>query len=112
MNDTKPFPHRSYIRVMHPVLFECRAPAWMQVYLVGDFNGWHAGRLPMRRHADCWRLSVNLAPGRYAFGFLVGDSLLERSRIIVRLPASRSTDGRLRKMAHRYTCGRHAWKWN
>ena len=43
-----------------------------QVSLSGDFNGWKAKGIPMKRDAaGHWETTVALAPGRYEYKFLV-----------------------------------------
>ena len=61
------------------VRFTLTAPSATTVSIVGDFNGWNESSLPMRRSADgrTWELEVPLAPGRYAYSFVV-DGRLER----------------------------------
>ena len=61
------------------VRFTLTAPSATTVSIVGDFNGWNEGSLPMRRSADgrTWEIEVPLAPGRYAYSFIV-DGRLER----------------------------------
>lgn len=45
------------------------------VELIGDFNGWEAGTLPMKRKKDgSWSLELELEPGReYQFLYRLGD---------------------------------------
>lgn len=45
------------------------------VELVGDFNGWKAGTLPMKRKKDgSWSLEIELEPGReYQFLYQLGE---------------------------------------
>ena len=51
------------------VLFE---PGAKQVSLCGDFNGWASHAAPMKRQGDGhWETTVALAPGRYAYKFVV-----------------------------------------
>lgn len=61
------------------VRFTLTAPSATTVSIVGDFNGWTDGSLPMRRSSDgrTWEIEVPLAPGRYAYSFVV-DGRLER----------------------------------
>lgn len=61
------------------VRFTLVAPAAQRVSVVGDFNGWNAASLPMRRSADghTWEIVVPLRPGRYAYSFVV-DGVLAR----------------------------------
>ena len=43
-----------------------------QVALSGDFNGWSPDATPMKRHEDGhWETTVELAPGRYQYKFVV-----------------------------------------
>ena len=44
-----------------------------RVTIAGDFNGWDAAALPMRREngRGVWRVSVALPPGRHAYSFVV-----------------------------------------
>jgi len=59
------------------VRFSLVAPSAVRVTLVGDFNGWNAAGLPMRRSAngDTWEVEVGLAPGRYTYAFVVDGHL-------------------------------------
>lgn len=59
------------------IRFTFDAPAATTVSLVGDFNGWAAGGLPLQRSADgrTWIVDVPLAPGRYAYSFVVDGKL-------------------------------------
>ena len=52
--------------------FVIDAPFAQHVHLAGDFNGWEMTTLPLRKDADgLWRTSIELAPGRYGYKFLV-----------------------------------------
>ena len=43
-----------------------------RVSLCGDFNGWASGATPMRRdEAGHWETTIELAPGRYEYKFVV-----------------------------------------
>jgi 1,4-alpha-glucan branching enzyme len=43
-----------------------------QVALSGDFNGWSPDETPMKRHEHGhWETTVELAPGRYQYKFVV-----------------------------------------
>ena len=59
------------------VRFTFDAPAATSVSIVGDFNGWTAGSLPLRRSSNgrTWEIQVPLAPGRYAYSFVVDGQL-------------------------------------
>jgi hypothetical protein len=41
------------------------------VAVVGSFNGWSPESHPMSKQGDVWELTLSLAPGRYAYRFLV-----------------------------------------
>jgi|SRR5579883_615530 len=53
------------------VPFRLKAPKAASVQLVGDFNGWKPGALPLTRSGECWEVLVPLPPGRYRYLFLV-----------------------------------------
>lgn len=59
------------------VRFTLVAPGAGRVSLVGDFNGWNPGALPMRRvdNGTTWEIIVPLAPGRYTYAFVVDGQL-------------------------------------
>jgi hypothetical protein len=59
------------------VRFTLEAPGAGKVFLVGDFNGWNPAAIPLRRSADgrTWEVEVPLAPGRYAYSFIVDGAL-------------------------------------
>jgi len=48
------------------------APEARSVALVGDFNGWDAARMPLRRDVSgLWTVEVPLAAGRYQYAFVL-----------------------------------------
>ena len=55
------------------VRFVFVAPGASKVSVVGDFNQWKADALPLRRLSDgrTWIADLPLAPGRYAYAFVV-----------------------------------------
>lgn len=59
------------------VRFVLVAPSAGRVSLVGDFNAWNPGALPMRRlgNGTTWEIEVPLAPGRYTYAFVVDGQL-------------------------------------
>ena len=59
------------------VRFVFVAPYASRVSLVGDFNGWNASSMPMRRSSDgrAWMLDVPLAAGRHVYAFIVDGDL-------------------------------------
>lgn len=58
------------------VRFEFQAPLTAQrVALVGDFSAWNHWSHMMRKSASgLWETTVELAPGRYQYKFLVNDN--------------------------------------
>lgn len=58
------------------VHFEIEAPAARRVSLVGDFDGWNPGAMPLRKRGNgAWVVDVHLPPGRHAFAFSVDGRL-------------------------------------
>jgi len=63
---------RSAVSGQPSVTFVFLAPRARSVALAGDFDGWDAARLPMRREGSgLWTVEVPLAPGRYQYAFVV-----------------------------------------
>ncbi len=64
-----------------PVRFAVEAPEAVHVSIVGDFNGWNPAGLPLHRMPDgrTWEVEVGLAPGRYAYAFVVDGRLARDS---------------------------------
>ena len=56
------------------VRFALEAPAASRVAVVGDFTGWGAQAVPLRRRGGAWWGDVPLRGGRHSFGFVVNDS--------------------------------------
>lgn len=59
------------------VRFVFLAPYASRVSLVGDFNRWNPGSMPMSRSTDgrAWMIDVPLAPGRHVYAFIVDGDL-------------------------------------
>jgi hypothetical protein len=58
------------------VRFVFVAPSAGNVSVVGDFNQWNPSAIPLRRLSDgTWIADVPLAPGRYAYAFVVDGRL-------------------------------------
>lgn len=57
------------------VSFVLRAPVARSVSVVGDFNGWDAGRTPLefQPSTGTWTAAVRLVPGRYSYCFVVDE---------------------------------------
>jgi 1,4-alpha-glucan branching enzyme len=52
--------------------FSITAPGAMSVMLVGDFTHWQEGAIPMQKKAGgVWMASVELAPGKHHYRFIV-----------------------------------------
>ena len=64
-----------------PVRFAVEAPNAVHVSIVGDFNAWNPAGLPMHLLSDgrTWEVEVGLAPGRYAYAFVVDGRLARDS---------------------------------
>lgn len=56
---------------LHFAEFRLKAPKAKAVELVGDFNGWKTGTLPLAVQGSSWEVLVPLPPGRYRYLFLV-----------------------------------------
>lgn len=57
---------------LHFVEFSHKAPKARTVEVIGDFNGWKAGTLPLQRQSSgAWELLLPLPPGRYQYHYLV-----------------------------------------
>jgi hypothetical protein len=57
-------------RQMQAVYFGCYAPHAVQVSLVGSFNRWLPGRLPLQRAANgWWHGALLLPPGAHTYRF-------------------------------------------
>ena len=56
--------------------FTLSAPEAKTVCVVGSFNGWVKGTMPMKRAGDrgLWVAEVALRPGEYTFMYLVDDN--------------------------------------
>ena len=55
-------------------LFSCYFETAKTVFLAGSFNGWDPTATPMEREGGGrWTTTVQLAPGRYEFKFVVDD---------------------------------------
>jgi hypothetical protein len=59
--------------------FRVRAAKAKKVYLVGDFNAWKAGTLPLARMPyGAWELTLPLKAGSYRYRFVVdGEEVLD-----------------------------------
>ncbi|OGR83045.1 MAG: hypothetical protein A3J74_07095 [Elusimicrobia bacterium RIFCSPHIGHO2_02_FULL_57_9] len=64
---------------MEFVEFKLRAPKARQVYLVGEFNAWKDGTMPLLKSpGGLWAIAVPLPPGRYHYRYIVdGQGLVD-----------------------------------
>lgn len=52
--------------------FELAAPYASEVLLIGDFNAWNAGGIPLKKCKNgSWKLELELTPGKYEYKFIV-----------------------------------------
>jgi 1,4-alpha-glucan branching enzyme len=52
--------------------FELNAPYANEVLLIGDFNAWKAGGMPLKKNKNgLWKLELKLNPGKYEYKFIV-----------------------------------------
>lgn len=67
--------------------FAFSAPAALSVLLVGDFTQWHEKPIPLQNGEDgVWRASIQLAPGKYHYRFLVDGQWRDDPECTLRVP--------------------------
>lgn len=72
------------------VEFALKKPKAKKVSLIGDFNGWKEGGLPLQKSGERWELMLPLPPGRHHYLFVVdGEPQLDPSN-----PRTAEVDGR------------------
>jgi 1,4-alpha-glucan branching enzyme len=60
------------------VRFIFQAPGANEVYLAGEFNGWHTQTLPMiKGENDLWNAAMELPAGRYEYKVFVDGAWME-----------------------------------
>jgi 1,4-alpha-glucan branching enzyme len=60
------------------VHFIFQAPEANEIYLAGEFNGWHTQTLPMiRGENDLWNATAELPAGRYEYKLFVDGAWME-----------------------------------
>lgn len=60
-----------------PTQFVFEAATASRVSIVGDFNGWEAGKLPLTKLSNgLWTTTVPLVPGRHVYAFVIDDTLV------------------------------------
>jgi alpha-amylase/alpha-mannosidase (GH57 family) len=56
------------------VTFTLMAPEAREVYIAGDFNGWHPSRDSMSKdETGTWTITIPLKPGRYEYKYVLND---------------------------------------
>ncbi len=72
---TKTAPAKNHTFILH-------APHARTVSVVGDFNGWDAGKHPLKKDAKGdWKKLIKVAPGTYQYKYLVdGEWWLDPSK--------------------------------
>ena len=93
--DRRKSPQTAAEKKLEFVEFSLAAGKAKAVDLIGDFNGWKPGTLPLSRNGKTWEIMLPLVPGRYHYLFRVdGKDRLD--------PHSRSeTDANGRKVSVR-----------
>lgn len=68
-------PEAKPLEAQPEISFAFRDPGARQVAVAGDFNGWKPE--PMKKDASqSWGLKLSLAPGRYAYNFIVDEKMI------------------------------------
>ena len=63
------------------------APEAKAAHVAGEFNGWDANSLPMKKQKDGpWKAEVKLPPGRYEYKFVVDGTWFEDLPGVERTP--------------------------
>jgi 1,4-alpha-glucan branching enzyme len=63
---------------IHKVHFIFQAPEANEIYLAGEFNGWHTQTLPMiRGEKGIWNATMELPPGRHEYKLFVDGAWME-----------------------------------
>ena len=84
----------------NPTQFAFQAPTSRKVSLAGDFNNWDTKAAPMQKGTDgIWRLSVNLAPGRYEYRFLADEIWFNDPNAQQKVPNTLGTENCVRIVA-------------
>ncbi len=67
--------------------FRFAAPDARSVLLVGDFTRWQEQAIPLRKDKKgIWRASIELAPGKHAYRFLVDGEWRDDPECMQRVP--------------------------
>lgn len=54
-----------------PIDIVAELPQAQSVYVAGSFNGWDQKKTPLRKDGNGWKATLQLAPGRYEYKFIV-----------------------------------------
>lgn len=69
------------------VTFAFVAPEAQAVMVAGDFGGWEASPVSLKKQKDgVWKKAVSLAPGRYEYRFLVDGQWQDDPNCVTRVP--------------------------
>jgi hypothetical protein len=72
---------------LRPTEFRLNAPSARTVNLAAEFTEWETAAIPLARSDDgTWRISLPLAPGRYAYRFLVDGNWRDDPHCSERVP--------------------------
>jgi len=67
--------------------FRFNAPTATSVLLVGDFTHWQQHAIPMQKSKDgTWTTTVDLAPGKHVYRFIVDNEWKDDPDCTVRVP--------------------------
>lgn len=80
--------------------FRFNAPAAMSVSLAGDFTHWQDGAIPMKKGKDgIWIATVELAPGKHNYRFIVDGDWCDDPDCTVRVPNPYGGQNMVRQVA-------------
>ena len=69
------------------MFFEYYAPEAVRVQLVGSFNQWDLHATPLKKDRQGkWKVTLNLAPGRYEYRYLVDENWQNDQRPVECVP--------------------------
>jgi 1,4-alpha-glucan branching enzyme len=80
--------------------FRVTAPSAMSVILVGDFTHWQSKGIPMRKGPDgVWTATVDLAPGKHTYRFIVDGEWADDPNCTLRVPNPYGSEDMIRQVA-------------
>jgi 1,4-alpha-glucan branching enzyme len=79
--------------------FRITAPGAMSVMLVGDFTQWQEQGIPMKKGKDgIWGASVELAPGKHNYRFIIDGEWSDDPECTLRVPNPFGTQNMVRQV--------------